>query len=97
MAFNSSTTKVVAVEDYPEVEVVITGTAGSPIIEGVLSIAVENLKDVGIKARADYVDFHVLLSKLFAGELQAVFFAFSIGVEPDHLYDFFHSGTAYNS
>ena len=97
MAFNSSTTKVVAVEDYPEVEVVITGTAGSPIIEGVLSIAVENLKAVGIKARADYVDFHVLLSKLFAGELQATFFAFNIGVEPDHLYDFFHSGTAYNS
>ncbi|MGQ4832477.1 MAG: ABC transporter substrate-binding protein [Candidatus Asgardarchaeia archaeon] len=97
MALSTSTTPVVAQTDYPDVTVTITGTAGSPIVEGVVSIAVENLRSIGIKAQADYVDFHVLLSKLFAGELGAVFFAFNVGIEPDHLYDFFHSGTAYNS
>ena len=83
--------------DENDVTITVIGSAGSAIVERVVSLAVSNLRSVGIRAEESYVDFNTLISQLLTGEFQAAFFAWNLGLDPDHIYDFFASTGGINN
>jgi len=82
--------------DENDVVIKIIGSAGSTIVEQVVTLAADNLKSIGIYAEPEFVDFNTLISQLITGEFQAAFFAWNLGLDPDHLYDFFATGAGLN-
>jgi len=79
-----------------DVTINIPAAQESTIATRVAQLAAENLRETGIKATAEPTDFNSMLSDYMAGTGNAAFFGWSIGRDPDHLYDFFRTGQAYN-
>ena len=79
-----------------DVTINIPAAQDSTIATRVAQLAAECLREAGVNAEAVPTDFNSMIADYTAGTGVCAFFAWSIGRDPDHLYDFFRTGQSYN-
>jgi ABC-type transport system substrate-binding protein len=75
----------------------VFGSAGNNVVETVLVVFKENMRQAGINVATRFVDFNTLLNRLDSGDFNLAFFGFSLGLDPDHLIDFFKCDAEFNA
>jgi len=69
---------------YSEITIQMMGT-DSPSVRQILGVLAESVEAIGIHVEQVFVDFNTLLDKLFSGDFELTFFAFTLGRIPSFL------------
>lgn len=85
----------IRVKDGKRMVIDYYGSKGSALIEGIALQAKKDWTDLGMEVNVNFVDFNTLLANhMEPGNFHVTFSAFNLGVDPDSMYNIYHSSNA---